>query len=252
MNQTSIRERAAESEQLILDAILPTLRGVKPNRAKGGWSFHCPLEHRKQNAPAVIWVNEEGWISVHCFDCQRDADLREALVKPTLRHQPKLPPPSAPRRPSVPPHRQFPADYPASIWSATEAIPTDAAHPARRWFANRHLWRPEVEAPARVPWWHCSPRRRRGPRPGPDCRPPRQWNLLPWTPRGRPRWTGRRGTVAWVSGPWAQRTEHCCASAIPKSPWPKRRSALSREWPMPWPSPPASPARCLPPWGTPG
>ena len=76
---SSTTERAAVSEHLIINAILPGLRGVTPNRPKGGWSFFCPLNHRKKNAPAVIWVNDEGWISVHCCDCRRNDELREAL-----------------------------------------------------------------------------------------------------------------------------------------------------------------------------
>ena len=52
MAYSTTTERAAASEQLIINAILPDLRGVKPNRSKNGWSFFCPLEHRKKNAPA--------------------------------------------------------------------------------------------------------------------------------------------------------------------------------------------------------
>ena len=52
---SSTTERAAASEQLIVNAILPGLRGVKPNRGRAGWSFHCPLDHRKESAPASIW-----------------------------------------------------------------------------------------------------------------------------------------------------------------------------------------------------
>ena len=147
-------ERAAASEQLIINAILPGLRGVKDNRIRGGWSFFCPLEHRKQNAPAAIWVNQEGWISVYCFDCRRNDELREVLVVPHLRNRPS--PPVKPRQPSSPPRRQPQNDLPARIWADTEAIPKDVVHPARRWFANRSLWRPEVEAPTPLRWLPAS------------------------------------------------------------------------------------------------
>lgn len=60
------------------------MRGAEDNRIRGGWSFFCPLEHRKKNASAAIWVNDEGWISVHCFDCRRNEELREVLVIPHL------------------------------------------------------------------------------------------------------------------------------------------------------------------------
>ena len=82
MAYSTTTERAAASEQLIISVILPGLRGVKANRIRGGWSFFCPLEHRKKDAPAAIWVNDEGWISVHCFDCRRNDELREVLVGP--------------------------------------------------------------------------------------------------------------------------------------------------------------------------
>ena len=156
-------DRAAASEQLIINAILPGLRGVKPNRIRGGWSFFCPLEHRKKTAPAAIWVNDDGWISVHCFDCRRNEELREALVVPHLRNRPL--PPAAPRPPAPPPRRETRNDLPARIWAETEAIPNDASHPGRRWFANRNLWRPEVEAPAPLRWLSAS-RTRPGPHTG--------------------------------------------------------------------------------------
>ena len=157
-------QRAAASEQLITNTILPGLRGVKPDRIKGGWTFFCPLEHRKKNAPAAIWVNEAGWISVHCFDCRRNDELRKTLVAPHLRDR-SLPPPVG-LRPSVQPPRPQPrTDYPARIWAETAAIPSDVAHPARRWFAQRNLWPPEVEAPTPLRWLPAS-RTRPGPHTG--------------------------------------------------------------------------------------
>ncbi len=163
MAYSTTTERAAASEQLIINAILPDLRGVKPNRSKNGWSFFCPLEHRKKNAPAAIWVNDEGWISVHCFDCRRNDELREALVVPHLRNRPS--PPVAPRQPPAPPRPRQQNDYPARIWGETQTIPFDVGHPARRWFASRNLWRPEVEVPAPLRWLPAS-RTRPGPHTG--------------------------------------------------------------------------------------
>ena len=163
MAYSTTTERAAASERLIINVILPGLRGVKDNRIRGGWSFFCPLEHRKKNAPAAIWVDDEGWISVHCFDCRRNDELREVLVVPHLRNRPS--PPVAPRQPSPSPRRQTRNDLPAKIWADTEAIPKDAVHPARRWFANRSLWRPEVESPTPLRWIPAS-RTRPGPHTG--------------------------------------------------------------------------------------
>ena len=163
MVYSNTSERAAASERLIVDDILPGLRGVKPNRSRGGWSFSCPLDHRKKNAPAVIWVTDDGWISVHCFDCRRNDELREALVAPHLRSRP-LPHP-APHQPVPPPRPQPQTGYPVRIWAETQAIPFDVGHPARRWFANRNLWRPEVEVPAPLRWLPAE-RTRPGPHTG--------------------------------------------------------------------------------------
>ena len=154
MAYSNTTERAAASEQLIINDILPCLRGVKPNRSKDGWSFFCPLDHRKKNAPAVIWVNDEGWISVHCFDCHRNAELREAVVAPHLRNRSVSPPP--PSRAAPTPRPKPRNDYPISVWGTTTAIPANPEHPARRWLADRHLWRPEVAAPAPLRWLPAS------------------------------------------------------------------------------------------------
>lgn len=153
MAYSTTTERATVSEQLIINTILPGLRGVKDNRIRGGWSFFCPLEHRKKNAPAAIWVNDEGWINVHCFDCRRNDELREVLVVPHLRNRPS---PSLARQPAGPPPREPRSGLPAKIWADTAAIPMDADHPSRRWFANRNLWRAEVEAPTPIRWLTAS------------------------------------------------------------------------------------------------
>ena len=39
-----------------------------------------------------------------------------------------------------------------SIWMASEIIPRDASHPARRWFSNRCLWRKELPTPPMLRW----------------------------------------------------------------------------------------------------
>ena len=38
------------------------------------------------------------------------------------------------------------------LWSVSEQIPTSPDHPARRWMANRHLWRLEFPLPSCVRW----------------------------------------------------------------------------------------------------
>ena len=39
-----------------------------------------------------------------------------------------------------------------SWWDASQPISTSPEHPARRWLANRRLWRPELPLPAAVRW----------------------------------------------------------------------------------------------------
>jgi hypothetical protein len=163
MAYSTITERTAVSERLIIDAILPSLHGVKPNRSQRGWSFFCPLDHRKKNAAAAIWVNDEGWISVHCFDCRRNDELRKVLVDPHLRD--KTLPPAVARQPVAAAPQQSRTSYPVRIWADTTAIPADPRHPSRRWFANRNLWRAEVEAPTPLRWLPAS-RTRPGPHTG--------------------------------------------------------------------------------------
>ena len=51
-------------------------------------------------------------------------------------------------RASGPPER----DYGRRLWSLASTIPADPDHPARRWLANRHLWRPDLDLPPSVRW----------------------------------------------------------------------------------------------------
>ena len=39
---------------------------------------------------------------------------------------------------------------------APRSIPTDPEHPARRWLAARHLWRPDLQLPPSVRWLEAS------------------------------------------------------------------------------------------------
>ena len=69
---------------------------------------------------------------------------------------PDRPPAPAPRKPTATPViEQTPIDRSAiarSIWASGTAIPREEAHPARRWFDNRHLWRPELPTPPLLRW----------------------------------------------------------------------------------------------------
>ena len=180
MSSLTTQDRAAESERLIVERILPHLNGVKQGRAANHWTFYCPLSHRKKNASAAIWVDDDGWIGVHCFDCHRNSDLRTELVTPALiDRSPELPRlPSSTLVPQSPrPQRADPALH---TWGRTESIPR-GDHPARRWCSQRNLWRPEVEFPAPLRWLPSS-RTYPGPHVGAGSivallAPPEAWTL---------------------------------------------------------------------------
>lgn len=85
------------------------------------------------------------------------------LVSPPGAPQDTRPPPAAPR-PQSPRHAESRAGadvaaetdrrarWARQTWAAAVNIPRDAAHPTRRWLAARHLWRPELPAPAVLRW----------------------------------------------------------------------------------------------------
>ena len=143
-------ERSGVSRSVIVERILPSLNGVREQRSRSGWSFFCPLAHRKRDASAVIWVDGDGWIRVHCFDCRRDDELRDELVVPHFRGSPPYVPLSAP--PAVPRSLSPSSGLPQRLWSRCEPIPLDRRHPARRWLSRRSLWDPGAAVPASLRW----------------------------------------------------------------------------------------------------
>ena len=80
---------------------------------------------------ALDWLRRRGYLSAH-------------------------PPAPAPRKPTATPAiEQTPIDRSAiarSIWASGTTIPHEEAHPVRRWFDNRHLWRPELPTPPMLRW----------------------------------------------------------------------------------------------------
>ena len=52
--------------------------------------------------------------------------------------------------------REDRASIARSIWSAGAPIPRDMEHPARAWFENRNLWRPELPTPTTLRWQKAS------------------------------------------------------------------------------------------------
>ena len=62
--------------------------------------------------------------------------------------------PSAKAKQQKPPPQPAPwkAHAVQALWGAAEPVPLDPTHPARRWMAERHLWREEFPLPYAVRW----------------------------------------------------------------------------------------------------
>lgn len=76
--------RDCNTNREILADVLAGLEGVTLKDADR-YSFHCPLEHRKSNASAEIWLDAEGRIGVCCYDCGRNQELWQRIVRPRIR-----------------------------------------------------------------------------------------------------------------------------------------------------------------------
>ena len=60
-------------------------------------------------------------------------------------------PRTKPAKPAAQKPNQKPIS-PAELWRSAVTIPVDAEHPARRWLADRYLWRESLELPLTVRW----------------------------------------------------------------------------------------------------
>ena len=85
----------------------------------------------KDREGALTWLRERGYLSGHPAQCVATPTTGRPVIAKSS------------------PHRSALA---RSLWTASEAIPRDTSHPARRWFANRNLWREELPAPPMLRW----------------------------------------------------------------------------------------------------
>ena len=88
---------------------------------------------------------ETGLLVCRCDDCFQA--WRDGKRPRSARPRPKLQP-SSPSKPSAAPTEH----YAARLWADREAIPLDDTHPARRWLADRLLWRPGHPRPNSLCW----------------------------------------------------------------------------------------------------
>ena len=71
------------TDRAALDSALSELDGVV-QKGMDRFRFNCPLEHRKKDAIAEIWLDDKGKIGGCCHDCRRNAELWNAVVRPHI------------------------------------------------------------------------------------------------------------------------------------------------------------------------
>ena len=122
----------------------------------------CPA-HGGTNPNLALWVNQGGIAACcHSAGCSY-ADIAKAIedhygisINPRRYHDnpttlaPR--PTNARRTPGPGPNAQDLRPHAINLWRRSVPIPRSAGHPARKWLANRNLWRPELPLPGPVRW----------------------------------------------------------------------------------------------------
>lgn len=143
-----------QSPRLSLDWVAECLRD-RQARVSGKYvSFRC-LEpsHPDRRPSCVAWISDEGKLRVWCYRCESPDTLWRAVAERVGMRTREgftvaaLAPPKQQAK-----TRRDTVAWARSIWSGAALIPRDEAHPARRWFAQRRLWRPEMPAPPMLRW----------------------------------------------------------------------------------------------------
>ena len=122
----------------------------------------CPA-HDGTNSNLALWVNQAG-IAARCHSAGCSyADIAKAIedhygisINPRRYHDnptalaPR--PTNARRTPGPGPNAQDLRPHAINLWRRSVPIPRSSGHPARKWLANRNLWRPELPLPGPVRW----------------------------------------------------------------------------------------------------
>ena len=149
----------------ITEAVARQLKG-EPNarlssRRELRWGSHGSFKLAIDGQNAGLWNDWEAGeggrgairLAAYLLGTDRDGALDWLRQSGYLSGRPVAPSSGFPRtEPSV---KRQPRDRSAvarSIWESSRTIPRDNSHPARRWFANRHLWRDELPAPPMLRW----------------------------------------------------------------------------------------------------
>ena len=122
----------------------------------------CPA-HDGTNSNLALWVNQGG-IAARCHSAGCSyADIAKAIedrygisINPRQYHDNPTPlaprPTNARRTPGPGPNAQDLRPHAINLWRRSVPIPKSSEHPARKWLANRNLWRPELPLPGPVRW----------------------------------------------------------------------------------------------------
>ena len=131
------------------------------NRRELRWGNHGSFKLTVQGQDTGTWYDwearEGGRGAVRLVEYLLGTDRKGALrwlqEGGHLNGRPAEPAP-APASPKPPAERSTAdrSNLARSIWKSSGVIPRDCSHPARRWFANRHLWREELSAPPMLRW----------------------------------------------------------------------------------------------------
>ena len=117
----------------------------------------CPA-HDGTNSNLALWVNQGG-IAARCHSAGCSyRDIAQAIeakfgISIGRGHNEEKTIARTERRPASPKrvHHDL-RTYALKLWRLSIPIPRSSAHPARKWLANRNLWRPELPLPGPVRW----------------------------------------------------------------------------------------------------
>ena len=128
-----------------------------------GGGVRALVEHVEvlDRAEALAWLRERGLLPVGVGPSGRVGPGARQTSSSHRRAGPRV------SEQGLPPENRstgrtgpgFPPDDPSErrkvaegYWLRSTAIPASPEHPARRWLARRHLWRPQLELPPAVRW----------------------------------------------------------------------------------------------------
>ena len=129
------------------------------NRRTGHW---FDFENDSKGDALALVMRETGCDRSAAFEWLRSKGLIDATERRVPASSPPNPIGSGDTAGKRQPVRRNTTDYGRHLWGRSETIPTATGHPARRWLARRHLWRPDFPLPSAVRWLPDFDRRHTG------------------------------------------------------------------------------------------